>query len=32
LEKTVKWYQNNTNWWKPLKEKQKKYFKKQYEK
>jgi len=30
LEKTVKWYQNNTNWWKPLKEKQEKYFKKQY--
>lgn len=30
LEKTVKWYQNNTNWWKPLKEKQRSYFKKQY--
>ncbi|RJR23692.1 dTDP-glucose 4,6-dehydratase [Candidatus Microgenomates bacterium] len=30
LEKTVKWYRNNTNWWKPLKEKQKEYFKKQY--
>lgn len=32
LEKTIHWYKNNTNWWKPLKEKQKKYFKKQYEK
>ncbi len=32
LEKTIRWYQNNTNWWKPLKEKQKKYFKKQYKK
>jgi len=32
LEKTVKWYQNNTNWWKPLKDKQQKYFKKQYKK
>lgn len=30
LEKTIKWYKNNTNWWKPLKEKQQKYFKKQY--
>lgn len=30
LEKTIKWYQNNTNWWQPLKEKQKSYFKKQY--
>jgi len=30
LEKTIKWYQNNTNWWKPLKEKQQRYFKKQY--
>lgn len=30
LEKTIKWYKNNTNWWKPLKEKQKKYFQKQY--
>jgi len=28
----VKWYQNNTNWWKPLKDKQQKYFKKQYKK
>lgn len=32
LEKTIKWYKNNTNWWKPLKEKQKKYFQKQYQK
>lgn len=24
LEKTIKWYKNNTNWWKPLKDKQKK--------
>ncbi len=32
LEKTIKWYKNNTNWWKPLKEKQAKYFKKQYKK
>ncbi|MGB9637526.1 MAG: dTDP-glucose 4,6-dehydratase, partial [Microgenomates group bacterium] len=32
LEKTIHWYQNNTNWWKPLKEKQKKYFEKQYRK
>lgn len=32
LEKTVKWYKNNTNWWKPLKDKQKKFFKKQYSK
>lgn len=32
LEKTVKWYKNDTNWWKPLKEKQKDYFKKQYRK
>lgn len=32
LEKTVKWYKNNTNWWQPLKDKQKNYFKKQYKK
>lgn len=32
LEKTIKWYQNNTNWWKPLKEKQRVYFKRQYQK
>ena len=30
LGKTVKWYQENEWWWKPLKEKQKRYFKKQY--
>jgi len=30
LEKTVKWYQENEWWWRPLKEKQKRYFKKQY--
>lgn len=30
LEKTIKWYQNNTNWWKPLKEKQKDFFQQQY--
>ena len=32
LEKTIRWYKNNTNWWKPLKEKQAGYFKKQYKK
>jgi dTDP-glucose 4,6-dehydratase len=31
LEKTVEWYEDNADWWKPLKEKQKDYFKKQYE-
>jgi dTDP-glucose 4,6-dehydratase len=30
LERTVNWYQSNKNWWKPLKEKEKNYFKKQY--
>ena len=30
LKKTIEWYQNNPNWWKPLKNKQKSYFKKQY--
>lgn len=30
LEKTIKWYKSNTNWWKPLKDKQQEYFKKQY--
>ena len=30
LEKTIKWYKNNTNWWKPLKDKQQEYFNKQY--
>lgn len=32
LEKTIKWYQNNTNWWKPIKDKQQEYFKNQYKK
>lgn len=32
LEKTIKWYKENISWWKPLKEKQKAYFQKQYEK
>jgi dTDP-glucose 4,6-dehydratase len=32
LEKTIKWYRNNTNWWRPLKDKQTEYFKKQYKK
>lgn len=32
LEKTIRWYKSNTNWWKPLKDKQQKYFKKQYKK
>jgi dTDP-glucose 4,6-dehydratase len=32
LEKTVKWYKNNIDWWKPLKEGQIRYFKKQYAK
>lgn len=32
LKKTVIWYQKNIAWWKPLKEKQKAYFKKQYRK
>jgi len=30
LRKTIDWYQKNQWWWKPLKEKQKQYFKKQY--
>lgn len=30
LKRTVEWYKENEWWWKPLKEKQKKYFKKQY--
>jgi len=32
LGKTIRWYKNNTRWWKPLKEKQASYFKKQYQK
>lgn len=31
LVKTVGWYQENINWWKPLKRKQKKYFQKQHD-
>ncbi len=31
LKKTIAWYQQNEAWWKPLKEKQKKYFQTQYE-
>jgi dTDP-glucose 4,6-dehydratase len=30
LKKTVRWYQENEWWWRPLKERQKRYFKKQY--
>jgi len=30
LEKTVHWYQENPSWWKPLKHKEKRYFRKQY--
>lgn len=30
LEKTVKWYQENEWWWRPLKERSKGYFEKQY--
>ncbi len=30
LEQTVSWYQKNEWWWKPLKEKNKQYFEKQY--
>lgn len=30
LSKTINWYKNNVDWWKPLKERQKKYFQKQY--
>lgn len=31
LKKTVEWYQKNKSWWQPLKERQKQYFKKQYD-
>lgn len=31
LEKTVAWYRANENWWRPLKEKNKEYFVKQYQ-
>lgn len=30
LKSTVQWYQDNPGWWKPLKEDNKQYFKKQY--
>ena len=30
LAKTVAWYQENEDWWRPLKQNQKAYFKKQY--
>lgn len=32
LKKTINWYKENEWWWKPLKERQKEYFKKQYRK
>ena len=32
LKETVEWYKNNESWWKPLKEKNKDYFEKQYHK
>jgi len=32
LKKTIDWYKKNVDWWKPLKERQKDYFKKQYAK
>ncbi len=31
LKSTIKWYQDNQDWWKPLKADNKQYFKKQYE-
>jgi len=30
LRETVEWYHCNVSWWKPLKEKQQRYFEKQY--
>ena len=30
LKQTIKWYQDHPEWWKPLKEKEKGYFEKQY--
>jgi len=30
LRKTIDWYKENVDWWKPLKNKQRDYFKKQY--
>lgn len=32
LKKTIDWYRKNVDWWKPLKERQKDYFNKQYAK
>jgi dTDP-glucose 4,6-dehydratase len=32
LQKTIDWYQNNPQWWKPLKEANKEYYQKQYQK
>jgi len=32
LQKTIHWYQKHEDWWQSLKEKQKRYFKKQYKK
>lgn len=31
LEKTIKWYQENEAWWRPLKEKSKEFFKQNYQ-
>jgi dTDP-glucose 4,6-dehydratase len=31
LKQTIDWYMKNESWWKPLKEKSREYFKKQYE-
>lgn len=31
LQKTIAWYQNNQDWWRPLKEQNKNYFTKQYQ-
>lgn len=31
LEKTIAWYQNNQDWWRPLKEKSKDFFEKNYQ-
>ncbi|NCN03895.1 MAG: dTDP-glucose 4,6-dehydratase [Candidatus Pacebacteria bacterium] len=32
LERTIKWYQENEDWWRPLKEQSKEFFKKNYAK
>ena len=31
LERTIDWYKENESWWKPLKAKNRDYFKKQYQ-